>query len=104
MDLNNDSQYFAAIGYIRRNIGAAACYEQLAEEASELAQAALKYARILRGVNPTPVPKEEAAMMLEEEYIDVQLAADVASVHANNRNLYLTKLQRWVDRIEEWNV
>ncbi len=36
-------------------IGEPAVYEQLAEECSELAKAALKMARILRNENPTPV-------------------------------------------------
>lgn len=36
-------------------IGSPAMLEQLAEEATELAQAALKAARILRKENPTPV-------------------------------------------------
>ena len=35
-------------------IGSAAMLEQLAEESAELAQAALKAARILRDDNPTP--------------------------------------------------
>ena len=35
-------------------IGLPAMLEQLAEECSELAQASLKYARLLRGENPTP--------------------------------------------------
>ena len=36
------------------SIGLPAVLEQLAEECSELAQASLKYARLLRGENPTP--------------------------------------------------
>ena len=36
-------------------IGTSAKLEQLAEEAAELSQAALKLARVLRGENPTPV-------------------------------------------------
>lgn len=52
-------------------IGKAAMLEQTAEEAAELAKAALKYARILRGENPTPVTEEEAVKNLIEEYTDV---------------------------------
>lgn len=44
-----------------------ALLEQLAEEAAELAQAALKYARILRGENPTPVNVYKAHANLIEE-------------------------------------
>lgn len=52
-------------------IGVPAMLEQLAEEAAELAHAALKCARIHRGDNPTPVELPEAVRMLEEEYTDV---------------------------------
>lgn len=52
-------------------IGSAAMLEQLAEEATELAQAALKTARILRKENPTPVLLSEACVHLREEYTDV---------------------------------
>lgn len=56
-------------------IGRAAMLEQLAEEAAELAQAALKAARILRGDNPTPVTLKEAEEHLVEEYTDVYQCA-----------------------------
>lgn len=44
---------------------------QLAEEASELAQAALKLRRALDGTNPTPKSVEECQKAFEEEYADV---------------------------------
>ena len=44
----------------KEEIGTAATYEMLAEECSELAQACLKYARILRGENPTPKTQAES--------------------------------------------
>lgn len=46
---------------ILETLGTEAVLEQLAEEASELSQAALKLARKLRGVNPTP--KDRAGML-----------------------------------------
>ncbi len=52
-------------------IGEAAMLEQLAEEASELAQAALKKARKIRRENPTPKTIEEVNRNLIEEYSDV---------------------------------
>lgn len=52
-------------------IGKAAMLEQLAEEAAELSQAALKLARVLRGENPTTVTQKEARKHLTEEYTDV---------------------------------
>lgn len=57
-------------------IGTPAMLEQLAEEAAELSQAALKLARILRGENPTPVTEEEAWKHLIEEYTDVYQCAE----------------------------
>lgn len=56
-------------------IGTTAMLEQMAEEAAELAQAALKLARIKRGENPTPVTEEEAWKHLVEEYTDVYQCA-----------------------------
>ena len=44
---------------------------QLAEEAAELAQAALKLRRVLDGTNPTPVTETEARRNLVEECADV---------------------------------
>lgn len=52
-------------------IGEPAMLEQMAEEASELAKAALKLSRVLRKERPTPVTEEEARKNLEEEYTDV---------------------------------
>ena len=49
-------------------IGTSAMLEQLAEEAAELSQAALKLARALRGENPTLVTRREVRKHLIEEY------------------------------------
>lgn len=43
---------------------------QLAEEASELAQAALKLRRALDGTNPTPKSVEECLENIQEEMAD----------------------------------
>ena len=48
----------------------------LAEEAAELAQAALKLRRVLDGTNPTPVTEGAARNDLVEEYGDVLNCAD----------------------------
>ena len=42
------------VNYIKERVPMPDLYEQLAEEAAELSQAANKMARYLRGVNPTP--------------------------------------------------
>lgn len=49
---------------------------QLAEEASELAQAALKLRRALDGTNPTPKSVAECESNLIEEFADINNAAD----------------------------
>lgn len=76
-------------------------YNQLAEEASELAQAASKMVRVLKGSNPTPVNKEEAIKQIVEEYTDVvNVASNILDIHPN----WLIgdyKLHRWRKRLEE---
>lgn len=81
---------------------------QLAEEASELAQAAEKMRRITSGRNLPACSREEAIANLYEEmgdidlvlavldgYIDICAMGDV--MFAN----YEYKLQRWHDRLEQ---
>lgn len=61
------------INHIAKEIGVAALYENLAEEAIELAHAALKTARALRNENPTPITTNEADNHVLEELQDVYL-------------------------------
>ena len=79
-------------------IGEPAMLEQLAEEAAELAQAALKCARIERGENPTPVTESEAYKNLVEEYTDVETCARELCLRAD-REIEAAKRQRFYDRI-----
>lgn len=51
---------------IIEEIGEAAMLEQLAEECTELAKAALKMARIIRKENPTPVTEKDAIANIRE--------------------------------------
>lgn len=84
-------------------IGAAAMFEQLAEEATELAHAALKLARIKRGENPTPVLKEDAMDHLIEEYTDVVQCAEELSLVPNMEQIRLKKMrfeERWREEHE----
>ena len=83
---------------VKDTIGIAAVYEQLAEECAELAKAALKCARIVRGENPTPVTMEDALGNLKEEYADVILVADELDLRVDYAT-YTKKLRRWYDRI-----
>lgn len=89
------------IKIIRRDIPKADLYEQLAEEAAELAQAANKMARVLRGTNPTPKTEEEVRKNLVEEYTDVvSVGSNILDIEPD----WLIgdyKLYRWTKRIEE---
>ena len=81
-------------------IGRAAMLEQLAEEASELSQAALKMARIMRGENPTPVTRIQAEKNLIEEYTDVRLCAKDLDLRKDSA-MAREKLQRFLRRWSE---
>lgn len=86
-----------------RTLGEPALLEQLAEECAELAQAALKLARLERGENPTPKTEKECVKDLIEELGDVNLCMSV--VEANRgihiRCLSVDKKARWAQRIRE---
>lgn len=89
---------------IAKKLTRAAALEQMAEEAAELAQAALKYARILRGENPTPVTEREAMGHLSEEVADVLVCMDVVmeypdALYGVDEQVF-EKKARWLDRLE----
>lgn len=74
---------------------------QLAEEAAELSQAAIKYVRALRG--ETPVTKEDALKNLTEEVADVSVC--MTSVNDLVRmsevaEIIVEKVKRWEDRAD----
>jgi NTP pyrophosphatase (non-canonical NTP hydrolase) len=74
----------------------------LAEEASELAQAALKLRRVYDGTNPTPVKEEDALERLYEEMADVKLYCSMLNINAKYiSDVMQTKLQRWEQRLME---
>ncbi len=57
-------------------IGVPAMLEQLAEESSELTQAALKYARDIRDENKTHKERTEIVKNFHEEICDVMICLD----------------------------
>lgn len=71
----------------------------LAEEASELAQAALKLRRVLDGANPTPVSEEDAREALQGEIDDVLNYLAVLDLNGRAGKC-LRKLTRWRERLE----
>lgn len=79
---------------------------QIAEEAAELSQAALKLRRAITGNNPTPKSKAEALNSFYEEVADIQNACDVflTGNYAGNElidEIAVKKLDRWFSRIRE---
>lgn len=78
--------------------------EQLAEESAELAQAALKYARKIRGESPTPKTVDECVRALREEAADVEACLEcitdvLDTMHVNYRKA--AKVERWAMRIRK---
>lgn len=86
-----------------RSLGEPALLEQLAEECTELAQAALKLARLERGENPTPKTLGECFKDLIAEMADVNLCIWVieTSRGLDLRRYSNWKLERWAKRIRE---
>lgn len=73
---------------------------QLAEEAAELSQAALKLVRARHG--DTPVTEVEARMHLLEELADVALCSKVITSKVDDRivkGIMMQKAKRWEERI-----
>lgn len=96
------------LDYIVKHLSLSERVAQLAEEAAELAQAALKYRRALDGVNPTPVTLEQASDNLDEEVADVLacLASitssdDIAKFWVGWNMAAGKKAARWRQRLEE---
>lgn len=78
---------------------------QLAEEASELAHAALKLRRVEDGTNPTPVPKEDAIKNILEEIADVSLVINLLGFNTDKndvicREIMAKKTDRWAERLD----
>ena len=92
-----------AFEVIRGELSRAELLAQLAEEAVELAHAALKLRRVYDGVNPTPVKRSEAFDNLKEEIADVQLLMCVLELNWDDpvySRIATYKLKRWVHRLE----
>lgn len=98
------------IDFIQNKLTERELLEQLAEEASELSQAALKLIRAAgMNNNPTPISKEDALDNFIEEFYDVYNAWCLLGL--KNKQIlrgseeYLTarlgckKLERWAERL-----
>lgn len=85
---------------IKEELSLAARLEMIAEEASELSQAALKLSRYLRDENPVCRSKEELEKNLAEEISDVFLAIAVTE-YRPDWNIMAMKKERWQERIKK---
>ena len=74
-------------------------YAQLAEEAAELAHAALKMRRVINGKNPTPVEPDDAFESVLEETNDVFAVLDVLTLRRDDERIS-QKLKRWEERLK----
>ena len=93
------------LDYIVKHLSLSERVAQLAEEAAELAQAALKYRRALDGVNPTPVTVGEAESRVIDELGDVLTCMACMTkpeeVPAGASENMKAKAARWRQRLEE---
>ena len=77
---------------------------QLAEEASELSQAALKLRRAIDGKNPTPKSISVCEVQLDEEIADVMLCIEMlgfaSRTHLDTQAVIMCrKEERWLSRL-----
>lgn len=93
---------------IEGKLSVSAMLKQLAEEASELAQAALKYDRALetevaeKYISPTPKSSRAAMDNLVEEIADVALCLMVVGIPGLPDKIMLEKAKRWLDRLRQY--
>ena len=85
---------------IRRKMPVTELLAGLAEECSELAQAALKLRRVFDQKNPTPMSEEEAIKHLYEEIADVKLYCSQLDIPARYiSEIMERKEKRWEERL-----
>lgn len=85
--------------YIKKVLDQRTLWEQLAEESTELAKAALKVIRAMGySNNSTPISAQEAMDNVKEELQDVMCVCEMLGLDDIESND--EKLERWVKRIE----
>ena len=94
------------IEFIREHLDERDILEQLAEEATELAQAALKMIRACGHKNPTPVTPEEAYIDIIKECADISNCLVAMGYNTAQERLLIARTMhekqvRWVERIQE---
>lgn len=90
------------IEYVKKVLPKTELLAQLAEEATELAHAALKLRRAIDGTNTTPVTYEAALDNLHEEIADVHLVLNILGIESSieHPGIMAAKLERWVRRLQ----
>ena len=88
-----------------RSLGEPELLCQLAEEASELAQAALKLRRVLEGKNPTSCTEQECRENLTEEVADVDLLFKLCGLVEDGKINHILEIERvkkkrWEERLK----
>ena len=94
--------YKEKLSCIRDNLSDVDMTLQLAEEASELSQAASKALRVKLGHNPTPVTEDQALKNVLEEYADVRLSFEAlfnSQYDKDVDDVKSSKLDRWYQRV-----
>ena len=100
-------KYTRALQYVLENVSEEALLGQLAEEAVELAHAALKLQRASLGEAPPELDMDKVCTNLLEEFADVicvmHVISDGETEGLNNcvGDIILAKLDRWIGRIME---
>lgn len=93
-----------AIKYISKKLGKEEVLTQLAEEASEVVQAALKLRRAMNGINPTPIDEKTAWENVKEKLADIQVCQMVLfESDTGDDGIYDIadkKLVRWEHRLK----
>lgn len=107
-DLTNDEiekankRLAEKVAYIQKKLDRRTLLEGLAEEASELSQAALKVIRAERlSKNYTPVSAYDAMQMLTEELNDVMTIAYILGILPGVFYPSDKKTDRWVERLKK---
>lgn len=88
--------------YIKSRLSNRALLEQLAEEAAEVSQAALKLIRTMpNSENPTPVTFNQACEDLTQELFDVVIASDILGLTLSTEAIKddHPKIVRWAERV-----
>lgn len=85
---------------IKKSIPVTELLAGLAEECTELAQAALKLRRVYDKTNPTPKKEQDAIEDLYEEIADVKLYCSMLDIPVSYiSNIMRCKQMRWESRL-----